>query len=142
MNKINNQPNQQGSILPIFILIIVAGLVIFGYLYLGQDNSQRLTTQLTQPATKTSVLPTSSALISITKAGFTPSTITVAKDQEVTWVNKGSSNHQIISAEQLQLDSDILSPNDSFSATFEKSGTYTFKDKLNPLRIKGVVVVK
>src|SRR3989344_1130284 len=150
--------NQQGLILPRLLLLIASGVAILGYLYLGQNQSQRLITQLTRvknqlqdqvkkvvpkqpPATKTAVLPTSSALISITKDSFTPSTITVATGQQVTWVNQDQSNHQILSKE-LELDSEDLQPNDSFTFTFEKTGTYAITDKLNPLRFKGMVIVK
>ena len=148
--------NQQGLILPLLLILIASGVAILGYLYLGQDSSQ-LIPQVSQvkdqfkdqvkklvpnqlSVTKTSVLPTSSALISITKEGFTPSTITVAKDQQVTWVNQDQSNHQILSKE-LELDSELLQPNDSFTFTLEKIGTFSYQDPLNP-KVKGTVIVK
>jgi len=36
----------------------------------------------------------------------------------------------------------ILSNNDTFSFTFDQSGTFTYHDDLNPMKFKGSVVVK
>lgn len=139
--------NQQGFILPLLLLIVVVGLGAYGYFYLGKDNSQNLVNQAQQiilrqpPGGKTEVQPTSEAQILITKDGFVPQTITVAKDQQVTWVNNDNSNHQIVS-QQIELEGEILQPNDSFIFTFEKSGTYKYRDRLNLLKFGGEVIVK
>ena len=38
-------------------------------------------------------------------------------------------------------DSDVLDPNDSFSFTFENTGTFTYHDELNPSKFKGTIIV-
>lgn len=139
--------SQSGSILPPLIVIVLVTLGLYGYFYLGKDNSQKLVNQVKdlvsrEPAGgKTEVLPTSEAQITITKDGFVPATITVAKDQVVVWVNKDKSDHQIVS-QQLELEGEILKEGDSFSFIFEKSGTYTIRDRLNLLKFAGTVIVK
>src|SRR3989338_1770290 len=84
--------NQQGSILPALALILIAGLTVFGYLFLGLNKDQNFITQQVipnqSPAAQTVTSPASTAVISITGDGFTPSVITIAKGQQVVWVNK------------------------------------------------------
>ena len=56
-----------------------------------------------------------------------PSTISVAAGGTVTWDNKSSSPHTVVSGEGL-FDNQRLSPGESFSYTFTKVGTYTYYD--------------
>lgn len=140
--------NQQGSILLILLIILLVAAGIYGYILLSKNNSQNLINQvknviMNQPTGgKEETTPSARAQITITKDGFLPATLTVAKNQQVTFINNDNSNHHIISPEQLDLDSDILNPNDSYIFTFEKTGTYTYTDKLNPNKFKGTVIVK
>lgn len=59
-----------------------------------------------------------------------PSTVAVSVGGTVTWTNKGSSQHAVISGEGL-FDQE-LSPGESFNYTFTKRGTYTYRDDPNP----------
>lgn len=132
---------QSGLILPLLIIVVLA-LGAFGYFYLGigKDQVNQLISQ--EPAGgKTEVQPTSPAQILITPTGFIPATITVAKGQQITWVNNDSKNHQIIS-QKLALDSEPLSQNDSFGFSFENSGTFSYLDNLNKTKFKGEIIVK
>ncbi|OGE18625.1 hypothetical protein A3J19_04025 [Candidatus Daviesbacteria bacterium RIFCSPLOWO2_02_FULL_41_8] len=144
--------NQQGSILPALALILIAGLTVFGYLFLGLNKDQNFITQQVipnqSPAAQTVTSPASTAVISITGDGFTPSVITIAKGQQVVWVNKDSQAHQVTSFPKTAAnalsgltDSDVLDPNDSFSFTFENTGTFTYHDELNPSKFKGTIIV-
>lgn len=87
------------------------------------------------------------AVVGVSDAGFTPETIKVKRGQAVTWVNQGSSAHQITSSGNTKgaegLDSEeTLEQNDTFTYTFETSGTYTYNDKLNPTKFRGTVIVE
>lgn len=87
--------------------------------------------------------------VSITGSGFNPATIKIKKGQTVTWTNLDSKPHQVESdpfptAEKLpELNAETPSEKGgSYSYTFEKSGTYTYHDRLNPLRFQGTVIVE
>jgi plastocyanin len=145
--------NQKGSILPILIITLLA--VVIGYFILGKDNSQNLLTQIKQVVKKeetggkTESQPIDSAQVSILKEGFTPQTITIAKNQQVTWINQDENPHQVASDPHPIHDGlagfdseEPLAKGDSFSFIFEEVGTYTYHDHLNPSTIKGIVIVK
>jgi hypothetical protein len=66
--------------------------------------------------------------------------VTIIQGDTVTWVNRDSSNHQIL-ADKGQFVSPILRPKQAFSFTFQAAGTYTYKDELHP-KITGMIVVK
>jgi hypothetical protein len=66
--------------------------------------------------------------------------VTIIQGDTVTWVNRDSSNHQIL-ADKGQFVSPILRPKQAYSFTFQAAGTYTYKDELHP-KITGTIVVK
>ena len=56
---------------------------------------------------------------------FVPSQITVPVGTTVTWVNKGTNQHSIAAFDG-SFESDMLSPGDRFSHTFETPGTVKY----------------
>lgn len=152
---------QKGSILP--ILILVGALLVGSYFYLGKDNGFKLINQIkeaisqqyeegnkTQLASKgdTTSSPTARAQVVITGNGFMPATLTVAKGQEVTWVNGNANPHHIISFPKTAvnnlpgLDSEMLQPLDSYTFTFEKTGTFSYADNPNSTKFQGQIIVQ
>ena len=137
--------NQTGSILVVILVIVV--ILVGGYLILGKINNINLIDQVNQviskkyPDNKTEILPSSIAQIQITKNGFIPTTITVAKDQQVTWINSDTANHQIIS-DDTGIDSETLEPGDSFTFTFEQTGIFSFYDRLKTFKPRGTIIVR
>ncbi len=106
-----------------------------------------------QPATPTdqeaSELARKTSLISITSNGFEPATVTIKKGQAVEWTNNDEAQHQIASDPHPtddalpNLNDNIpLDSGDSFSYVFDKTGTYTYHDELNPLKFNGTVIVE
>jgi plastocyanin len=69
--------------------------------------------------------------VTITKNGFSPGTVTVATLDAVRWTNKDTVNHQVVS-DTGAFASPILRPNQSFTFTFRASGTYRYRDALEP----------
>jgi len=133
-----------------FILIavfVVLLAVLAGYLYLNKGKTTSTTTTTsTTSATKTT--PVSVAAVTITKDGFVPATIQVKKGTAVTWANTDGATHQVVTdphpghSNLKDLDSDPLGQGDSFTFSFEKTGTYGYHDETNPLKFKGTVIVK
>jgi plastocyanin len=79
--------------------------------------------------------------VDITQAGFTPDRITIAYGDTVTWTNKDVSNHQVLADQAAFPTSPVLAPNQSYSHTFTKSGSFGYRDALNTRR-RGTVIVR
>jgi plastocyanin len=77
--------------------------------------------------------------VTINDFAFTPKTLTVKAGTQVTWTNKDQTIHTIV-CPQLDLRSDPLDTDDSFSYTFHTAGTYNYACGLHPY-MKGQVVV-
>ena len=89
--------------------------------------------------------------VEITSNGAIPSTITVKKGTQVTFVNKDSSLHWIASDPHPSNDAlpgfdseEGLAEGDSFTFVFEQVGTFTYHDHLDALNTKfqGTVIVE
>ena len=79
--------------------------------------------------------------VDITQAGFTPDRITIAYGDTVTWTNKDTSNHQVLADQAAFPTSPVLAPNQTYSHTFTKSGSFGYRDALNTRR-RGTVIVR
>jgi plastocyanin len=79
--------------------------------------------------------------VDITQAGFTPDRITIAYGDTVTWTNKDLSNHQVLADQAAFPTSPVLAPNQTYSHTFTKSGSFGYRDALNTQR-RGTVIVR
>lgn len=86
--------------------------------------------------------------VSITSNGFVPETIMIKRGEKVKWVNTDEGPHQIASdphpthSNLAGLGSLALLTNDSYIFTFDSVGTFTYHDHLNPLKLKGTVIVE
>jgi plastocyanin len=69
--------------------------------------------------------------VNINPGGFSPRTVTISTLDVVRWTNKDTVNHQVVS-DTGAFASPILRPNQSFSFTFRASGTYRYRDALEP----------
>jgi plastocyanin len=133
----------------LFFLIILSSAVIIGVvaLFFFQEQKGEEQVQLTPPKEAT-IAPVNQAQVEILKGSFSPTTLRIAKGDIVVWTNKDTSPHQIASDPYPSNDtvpgllSDSLAANESFSFTFDKTGTFTYHDNLNPLKLKGTVVVE
>ncbi|MDH3313090.1 MAG: plastocyanin/azurin family copper-binding protein [Nitrosopumilus sp.] len=76
---------------------------------------------------------------------YIPSSIVIEKGKQVTWENQDSAFHSVTSGfydEPTELfDSGHLDPFESFSLTFDESGTYDYFCTLHPW-MKGQVIVE
>jgi len=76
---------------------------------------------------------------------YIPSSIVIEKGKQVTWVNQDSAFHSVTSGFYNEptefFDSGHLDPFESFSITFDESGTYDYFCTLHPW-MKGQVIVE
>jgi plastocyanin len=89
------------------------------------------------------------AVVNITGNDLNPQTIRVTKGQTVTWKNNDTVSHQIATDPYPQedgltgfvADAPALA-GETYSFTFNKTGTYTYHDHLKPSELHGTVIVK
>lgn len=77
--------------------------------------------------------------INIQNNTFNPSTLYVQNGTTVTWINKDSVTHRVVSNSGL-FDSGNLTTGMSYNYTFNSSGSYPYHDLINPA-MTGTVVV-
>lgn len=113
----------------------------------AQQVWQELFSSESQPTIPQAQIP--AAQVTITTQGFVPQTILLKKGSGVIWTNTDNKPHQIASDPHPTHSllptlgkGKILSPASSFTLTFNKTGTFTYHDEENPLKFKGVVIVR
>lgn len=77
--------------------------------------------------------------VSIDNFVFTPDTITVPVNSEVTWVNKDDIPHVVASNDGL-FKSRALDTDQKYSYTFTKAGTYPYYCSVHPKMVGKIVV--
>jgi len=88
----------------------------------------------------TTTAPAGGNTVTISNFSFSPATLTVSVDATVTWTNKDSVTHTIVSDTGV-FDSGNMARNASFSYTFNTAGTYTYHCGPHPI-MKGTIVVR
>lgn len=83
---------------------------------------------------------------SVTPNGFDPNTVSIRLGQTIVWTNYDTKGHDIVSTPN-KLDpilvgfkSPVMLQNQTYSFVFDKTGTFTYHDSLNP-NFSGTVVV-
>ena len=103
------------------------------------ESSKQIKIQKSNPAT----------IVEINKTRFFPQTIQIKQGTQVTWINNDTKPHQIKSDPHpldnlysfLNTDEKLMQ-GEEVTITFEKTGTFTYHDELNPLSFKGIIIVK
>lgn len=108
---------------------------------LGSDSTNNTDTNNTAGTTPDDN-QTAASEIEIENFAFTPNNITVKKGTTVTWTNKDSTRHDVTPDEKTAefKASELLDKDESYSVTFNTSGTYTYFCSLHPY-MKGTVTV-
>lgn len=150
-------------------IVVVALILIGGFLYLGKAVSQppptavvevtptpteetpplTVTVPVTQPVTVTPQQKTTAVTVRVgySDSGFEPATLTVPAGTTVTWTNDSSGPMQVDS-DPHPSHTDLPEINATrptqqgatYSATFTKSGTWGYHDHLHPDRKATVIV--
>ncbi len=112
--------------IPILALAIAVIIIVSGCS--GQQQTQNTQTESAAPA------------IAISGFAFAPQTLTVKAGTTITWTNKDSASHTVVSDDKT-VNSETLAKGDSFEFKFDKSGTYTYICGIHP-SMKGIIVVE
>jgi plastocyanin len=79
--------------------------------------------------------------VDVTRAGFTPSKVTVDFGDTVTWTNKDNQSHQVLFDQSAWPTSPVLAQNQTYSVTFTKSGSFGYRDSFATKK-RGTVTVR
>jgi len=87
--------------------------------------------------------------VDVTADAFVPATIRIKKGETVQWTNTEAAPHQVATDPFPTEDGlktfkqETAMTNDQmYDYTFDKVGTYTYHDHLNPTKLKGTVIVE
>lgn len=75
--------------------------------------------------------------VQISNFAFTPQTITIKPNTEITWVNEDSVVHTVVSD---IFRSSNLNQGDVFKYTFTKQGTYNYRCSIHPSMMGKIIV--
>jgi len=85
------------------------------------------------------------AKVGIEPGSFTPTSIKIKLNQQITYTNDDAMPHQL-AADQSMLPgfatTEVLQKGDSYTYTFDKKGTFRYYDPANPKIFVGTVVVE
>lgn len=125
-----------------YLVVGVGVLVVLGAAWALMNNNSAKNTQVsstpTAVASPSAQPQTGEKMVNLTKAGFEPGTITIKVGTKVTWVNKSGETATVNSDPHpihtlwpfLNLGS--FDDGGSVSVIFDKAGTYTYHNHLNP----------
>lgn len=71
---------------------------------------------------------------------FQPATLTVKVGTTVTWVNKDTAGHDVVSVSGSELKSPLIAQNASFTHTFNTAGTFAYKCGVHPTMLGTIIV--
>jgi plastocyanin len=79
--------------------------------------------------------------VEINNFAFFPSSLTIHPGETVTWTNKDSASHTVISDSGTEISSSSLSTGQTYSHTFNTAGTYTYHCSIHP-SMKATITVQ
>jgi plastocyanin len=109
----------------------------------SNTNVSATTTQITPttPVSTTPKTPTASSVtVSIKNFAFNPSIINIKVGTKVTWTNNDTAPHTVTSDSGSLLNSQTLSPGQSYSVTFTTSGSTSYHCSIHPM-MHGTIIV-
>jgi plastocyanin len=134
--------------------LVIAAFALAALVFVGCSSSASTTTTTpaggsvgTNPAaggggTGTTAAPAAGgATVDISGFAFSPASVTVKVGESVTWTNKDSVPHTVTAADG-SFDSGSLAQGASFSFTFQKAGTYTYRCTVHPSMPTATVIVQ
>ena len=80
------------------------------------------------------------ATVEIRRGGFVPASVTITQNDSVSWVNRDTVNHQVVS-DTGAFASPTLRPGQRYTFTFRASGQFRYRDALEPAE-RGTVIVR
>lgn len=120
----------------IWIIVIII-IIIAGGAYWFTQNNKPTSTQT----------PVAGTAVTLDKTGFSPETLTVKAGDTVTWTNKSGQDATVnsdphpIHTSYSPLNLNNFSDGGTLTLKFDKAGTYTYHNHLNPSQ-RGTIIVQ
>jgi plastocyanin len=127
----SKKPRTMNALVKVTVALVVVALAVAAWM---------MWTAMTNKAEE----ETPTASVTINSNGYTPATIKISKGQDITWTNDDTDPHQIVGDQGSPAgfkSEQALNKGDSYSFTFEDTGTYYYHD-VNNVGMKGVIVVQ
>jgi plastocyanin len=119
------------------VFLVLGAIVLGGCSLYGSPSASNSMPGNMPNTPSASSTPVSTNMINIQNFAFSPQTITVAKGATVTWTNNDSASHQIKSQ---TFNSNLLGKGQTFSFTFNDSGTFDYSCAIHPSMTGKIVV--
>ena len=78
--------------------------------------------------------------VNINRAAFQPVSVTITENDTVTWINRDTRSHQVVS-DRGNFVTPVIAPGRRHVIQFREAGTFRYRDALNPT-IRGTVIVR
>ncbi len=121
----------------LLVLVVLISGCTYGPKTTPQPTPAQSVTTTTPATTQPATAPASVAMVEIKGFAFNPATITISKGTTVTWTQKDSAQHTVTGN---NFSSDVLSQGQTFSYTFNDTGTFEYNCHIHP-SMRGKVVV-
>lgn len=134
--------------------VVIGVAVLASFLILSPKKAQKSQTSTVQETSTVSPFPSPTTpamqeevMIPITVSGFDPQTVTVKVGTKITWVNNSGKMANVSSAPHPThtlyppLNLGNIKAGASISLVFDKAGTYTYHNHLDPTQT-GTIIVK
>ncbi len=127
----------------IVIVLAVGGWLVFGSKNSNPNPSTGSGNNNSSQSNTTNSNQAAEGKINIHNMMFTPSQITIAKGGSVTWTNNDSITHTVVDdlSNVGGPNSGDIAPGQSYSFTFEKTGSFQYHCSIHP-SMRGTIVVK
>lgn len=128
------------------VAVAVLGFGVFTFTKNRQEEQPAQTQTTSTPtasepaeADKTETTPQNQ--VTIQNLAFNSNDITVKKGTTVTWTNQDSIAHNVVSSGSGSLGSELLAQGESYSFTFNETGTFNYFCEPHPQMVGSVTVV-
>ena len=125
-----------GSMLILILIVAITGCGSSSITQSSPSSTAMVTT--TAPATSSANTVTSNNAVAMTGYAYQPAELTINKDETVTWTNQDSAKHDVVGS---NFKSSLFGKGESFSQTFNETGTFDYKCSIHPNMI-GKIIVK
>ena len=122
--------------------IVVVVLAIIGVVIaMGSNDTQNPSTSSSNNPTNNTP-PANANSVTIQNFAFSPASLTVKKGTTVTWTNKDSTAHQPVADSGTGPQSPILQTGQSYSFTYNQTGTFKYHCAIHPEMTGSVTVTE
>ena len=143
----------KAALITIFVVLVVGGALVW---YVTQSSSYTPSTANILPQNSYTPATSTATTVTYTASGFSPSPITISAGDEITFLNSGTDDMRVASDPHPSHDGyptsggcvgstfdscSALHPGDTWSFTFNATGTWGYHNHLNPTE-KGTVIVQ